>query len=291
MKKWFAVLLTLTGVFALTGCTETSYGREFNQDRQIAVIARDAGSGTHGAFIEVLGIEVTDTDGSVRDMTTIDAEVAPGTSAVITSVAGNDYAIGYISLGSLNNTVTAIHIDGVAATAENVQNGSYSLFRTFYIAVQDDVDALTQNFIDFILSAEGQNIVAQSYVPAVSSAAGYTGGEGLSGTIVVSGSTSVAPLMERLKEAFEALHPSVTVEVHSAGSSAGITAAINSVADIGMSSRALRESELEQVNSITVAYDGLAVIVNNANPIQNLTPEQVRQIFVGDMTRWSEVQV
>lgn len=289
-KKGLFASLALAGVVALTGCASDAAAGEFNFDRQINVIARDAGSGTHGAFIEVLGIEVRDADGNTTDHTTVDAEVAPSTSGVITSVAGNTYSIGYISLGSLNDSVTAINVGGVSATAANVQNGSYELFRTFYIAVQENVSDLTQDFINFILSAEGQEIAARSYVPAISNASAYVAAGNLSGTIVVSGSTSVAPLFERLKEAYEEIHPNVTVEVHSAGTSAGINAAISGLADIGMSSRELRPAELEEVRSITVAYDGLAVIVNNASPITNLTPEQIRSIFVGETTRWSGLE-
>jgi phosphate transport system substrate-binding protein len=230
--------------------------------------------------VEILGVEVTGADGSVRDMTTIDAIIASGTSTVITTVAGDTYAIGYISLGSLND----------AATAENVQNGSYSLFRTFYIAAQENTSALTQDFINFILSEEGQTVVSQNYVVSEINATNYIGGENLSGTIVVSGSTSVAPLMERLKEAYEAIHSGVTVEVHASGSSAGINAAISGLAEIGMSSRELRASELEELNALAIAFDGLAVIVNNENPTTNMTNEQIRRIFVGDITQWNEIE-
>ena len=283
-----AAVLVLTGAFA-TACGTAYADGAFNRSRQINVVARDAGSGTHGAFIEILGIEVRGDDGTVRDMTTIDAEVAPSTSGVITGVAGNPYSIGYISLGSLNDTVTAISVGGVPATAANVQNGSYPLFRTFYIAVQQDLDPLTQDFVNFILSAEGQAIAARNYVPGIANASPYVSGGTFSGTIVVSGSTSIAPLLERIKEAYEDIHPGVTVEIQSAGSSAGINAAISGLADIGLTSRALREAELEQVDGIAIAFDGLAVIVNNANPITNMTPEQIRQIFVGDTTRWNEL--
>ena len=284
MKRKLLFILVFAGVMALTACG--SGNGDFNASREINVVSREEGSGTLGAFIEVLGIEVSGADGSVRDMTTGDAEISPSTSGVITTVAGNRYAIGYISLGSLNDTVTAINVGGVSPTAANVQNGSYSLFRTFYITFQDDLDDLTQDFINFILSAEGQAIAGQRYIPAEASAAAYVSSGTLSGTIVVSGSTSVAPLMESLKEAYELIHSNVTVEVHSAGSTAGINASISGLADIGMSSRQLRPAELEQLNHTAIAFDGLAVIINNANPLTNLQPEDIRQVFVGDITRW-----
>ena len=284
-QKLLAVLLVLSGLLAMTACGEDSDG-DFNLNRQINVIARESGSGTHQAFIEILGIEVRGTDGSVRDMTTIDAEIAQSTSAVIQSVAGNHFSIGYISLGSLNDSVSAVSVDGVLPTAENVQNGTYPLFRTFYIAVQHEPDPLTQEFINFILSAEGQALAADGYVPADSSAAPYVSSGTFSGTVVVSGSTSVLRLMGRLEEAFEAIHPDVNVEVHAGGTSAGINAAISGTAQIGMSSRELRPNELETLNAVAIAYDGLAVIVNSYNPLPNLTSEQIRQVFVGDIGSW-----
>lgn len=295
-NKLILLVLALVSIFAFAACgsdDEESGGNGFNTGRQITVVSREDGSGTRGAFVEITGVEVTDADGNSRDMTTVDAEIAPGTSVVIGSVAGNEYAIGYISLGSLNDTVTAIPINGVAATAANVQSGAYPLFRTFYIAVRQERDALTQEFIEFMLSDQGQEIVARNYTQVAASSPAYNQGSDLSGTIVVSGSTSVAPLMERFKEAFEDIHPGVTVEVHSAGTSAGIQAAINGIAHIGMSSRALRPAELESVEAIAIAYDGLAVIINNANPLgaagSGLTAEEIRQIFVGDITRWNAI--
>ena len=283
-KSLLTAVVLLMAVSALTACSSDDGG--FNDTRQINVISREDGSGTRGAFIEILGISVTDADGNTRDMTYDNAEIANGTSIVMGSVSGNDYAIGYISMGSLNDSVRALNINNVAATPENVINGSYILFRTFYMTVQNDVSDLTQDFIDFVLSAEGQEIAGRNYIAAIPSAPAYIPGENLSGTIVVAGSTSVSPLFERLKEAYEAIHTNVTVEVQVMGSTAGINASISGLADIGLSSRDLRPSELEEIHAISVAYDGLAVIVNNNNPLANLTPEQVRQVFVGDIRRW-----
>ncbi|MCL1998479.1 MAG: substrate-binding domain-containing protein [Turicibacter sp.] len=276
MKK----LLIATALAVFAAC-----GGDFAADREINIISREEGSGTRGAFVEMLGIEVTDADGT-RDLTAPQAEIANGTNMVITAVSGNQHAISYISLGTLNNDVRTVNIDGVAATTENVLNGSYPLFRTFELAVQDDLSAAAAEFIDFILSAEGQNIAAErGYITVYPNPPSYTA-SGESGTVVVVGSTSVAPLMERLIEAFQAVNANITVQMQISGSSAGITAAINGTADIGMTSRPLRETEAEQVNSVHIANDGLVVIVNNDNPLENLTQDEVRRIFIGEIDRW-----
>ena len=282
MKKLRYVILLAAMVLlaALTACDG-----EFVSNREISIVSREEGSGTRGAFVEMLGIEVTDELGT-RDLTSPYGEVANGTNMVITAVSGNYYAIGYISLGTLNDSVRAISIDGVAATAENVLNGSYPLFRAFEIAIREDISALAQDFIDFILSAQGQSVVTQKgYVVVDADAEEYTASEN-EGTIVVIGSTSVAPLMERLIEAYEALNPGVTVQMQINGSSAGITAVINGTADIGMTSRPLRDTEAAQADSIHIAYDGLVVITHNDNPLENLSQDEVRRIFIGDITLW-----
>ena len=248
----------------------------------IDVISREAGSGTRGAFIEVLGIEQ---DGV--DRTYVEAVIQTGTGAVITAVAGNESAIGYISLGALRDDVRAVPINGVAASAANVQNGSYSLFRNFNLAVPRELSPLAQDFLDFILSAEGQAVVAAGYISAVDNAPAFTGGE-LSGNLEITGSTSVAPLMERLAQAYMDITSGVNIEVHSSGSGAGITDAIEGRADFGLSSRELRPSELESVDNVLIAHDGLAVIVHNSNNVASLTPEQVRDIFIGELSRWDD---
>jgi len=283
LKYLALAAVMLTSGALLTACGGN--GDEFNTSREISVIRREAGSGTHGAFIELLGIEV----GGV-DTTAATADVSQGTGQVITTVAGNLYAIGYISLGSLNDTVTAISIDGVAATAANVLNNTYPLFRSFEIVPAVNMPELAQDFINFILSAEGQAVVDErNYVIAVTNAPAYVRTEGLSGTITVSGSISVAPLMERLQSAYEYINPGVRIEIQQPGSGAGITAAMNDTAHIGMTSRPLRVNEASVVRSIDIAHDGLAVIVHNDSPLTNLTQEQVRQIFTGELTRWNEV--
>jgi len=249
----------------------------------IHVITREAGSGTRGAFVEVTGVEL---DG--EDRTWDEAIVETGTGAVITAVAGNPASMGYISLGALRDDVRALPINGVEASVGNVQNGSYPLYRSFYMAVPREISDLAQDFIDFVLSAEGQEIVAGSYIPAVASPAPFAGG-GLTGTLEIEGSTSVAPLMNTIAQAYMDLNPGVTIDVHSTGSGAGITGAMEGRVDIGMSSRALRDTELEQVDSITMNHDGIAVIVHPTNELASVSTDEVRDIFIGELTRWENI--
>ena len=314
MKKIFLLMaLGLASVFALGACNsdngngngaangnstgnipaptatmaETPTASNFATNREINVVSREAGSGTRGAFIELTGIEVRTDDGTV-DQTSSEAYIAPGTSLVLGRVSTDTHALGYVSLGSLNDTVRAVPVDGVMPSVATIQNGSYPLFRDFVIAVPSDISPLAEEFLTFMLSAEGQEVVGRSYIAVDANAPSFAS-SGLTGTITVLGSTSVAPVMEHLKEAFEALNPGTTVEVQSAGSSAGINAARDGLADLGMSSRDLNPSELEVLESVTIAHDGLAVIANHANPVYSLTMEEVRQIFVGQLTRWDAV--
>jgi len=251
----------------------------------IDVISRESGSGTRDAFVEILGI----LEGGV-DRTYIEAVIQTGTGAVITAVAGNLYSIGYISLGALRDDVRALPINGVTPTAANVQSGAYPLFRNFNLAVPRDLEPLAQDFLDFILSAEGQEIVSgRNYIAVGENLAPYTGG-GLTGTLEITGSTSIAPLMELLAVAYMDLNDGVRIEVHSSGSGAGITDATEGRAAFGMVSRELRPTELESVDSVVIAHDGLAVIVHNDNPIATLTNEQVRDIFMGELSLWADAQ-
>ena len=285
VKLKFAVLIiTILSSSLLSAC----YGDgEFVEARKINVISREDGSGTRRAFIEMLGIEVTD-DAGTRDLTSTKAVVAPGTSQVITAISGDLYAIGYISLGTLSDSVRAVAMDGVAASPENVLNGTYPLFRAFEIVVGDDISLLAQDFIDFILSAQGQAVVSgRGYVVVDESAPQYVPSVTLRGTIDVIGSSSVTPLMERLKEAYEKLNPDASIQIQMSGSSAGIAAAISGTADIGMTSRPLRETEAAQLQNIHIAYDGLVVIVNPNNPLESLSQDEVRSIFIGELTEWN----
>ncbi|MDR3347463.1 MAG: substrate-binding domain-containing protein [Helicobacteraceae bacterium] len=278
---WFlsaALLLPLT----------SSAAEGFDSSKPIVVVSREDGSGTRGAFIELLKIEVKTDDGRRKDMTTKEAIIARQTDVVMTTVANNKYAIGYISLGSLNKTIKAVVIDGIAASAENVKNGKYPISRPFNIATKGEPSALAKDFIAFILSSNGQAVVAKNYVAVNSKAAAYTS-KNLSGRIVVAGSSSVTPVMEKLKEAYTSVNPKVTIEIQMSDSSAGLSSAVAGACDIAMASRALKDSEKARLQSLTIAVDGLAVIVNNDNPIGNLSQDQVRAIFIGEAAKWSKV--
>ncbi len=255
----------------------------------ITVISREEGSGTRGAFIELLGIEKKDANGKKIDYTTDATEIANGTNLVMTSVAGNEKAIGYISLGSLNDTVKALQIDGVDATAVNILNGTYKVARPFNIATKGAVTGLAADFIKFILSAKGQKIVTHSKYISEGSDGAYTA-SGMSGKIVVAGSSSVSPLMEKLIEGYTALNPNAAIELQTSDSTTGMTSALEGICDIGMASRALKDSELEKGLAPTViAMDGIAVIVNNNNGLTGLTSAQVTAIYTGEVTEWPEL--
>ncbi|MCL2054738.1 MAG: substrate-binding domain-containing protein [Oscillospiraceae bacterium] len=265
-----------------------SANSNFDFGRLISVVSREDGSGTRGAFIELFGVEVRDGDNRT-DMTTKEAIIADKTDIMMTNVSSDTYAIGYISLGSLNNSVKALSIDGAAASVDNIENGSYQIQRPFNIATKKDgISEAAQDFVDFILSAEGQAVVEGSYIAVDGNAPAFEGSQP-AGKIVVSGSSSVTPIMERLREAYLEINPNATVEVQMSDSSAGMTAAINGTCDIGMASRELKDSELAELNSIAIAIDGLAVIVNNGNPVNDLSKEMVRQIFTGEIENWSGV--
>ena len=252
----------------------------------ITVISREDGSGTRSAFVELLGVE--DEDGN--DMTTTSAEISNSTEVVIQSVAGNTGAIGYISLGSLDDTVKGVKIDGVEPTAENIENGSYTVSRPFNVATKGELtNEAAQDFMNYIMSAEGQAVVEEEgYIP-VEGAEAFTS-TNPSGSVTVSGSSSVSPLMEKLKEAYEAVNPNVSIELQTSDSTTGMTNTINGMCDIGMASRELKQEELDQglVNTV-IATDGIAIIVNNDSPIEELTSEQVRDIYLGNITDWSEL--
>jgi phosphate transport system substrate-binding protein len=255
----------------------------------ITVISREEGSGTRGAFIELLGIEKKDADGKKVDYTTDAAEIANGTNLVMTSVAGNEKAIGYISLGSLNDTVKALQIDGADATADNIIAGTYKVARPFNIATKGEVTGLAADFIKYIMSTEGQKIVTENKYISEGSDGAYTA-SGMSGKIVVAGSSSVSPLMEKLIEGYTALNTGATIELQTSDSTTGMTSALEGICDIGMASRALKDSELEKgLTPTVIAMDGIAVIVNNNNGLTGLKSEQVTAIYTGEVTEWSEL--
>ena len=256
----------------------------------IDVCSREDGSGTRGAFVELTGVEQKDADGNKVDMTTEEAIVTNSTNVMMTTVAGDVNAIGYISLGSLNETVKALQIEGVDATVENIKAGTYTLARPFNIATGATVSEVAADFVSFILSAEGQAVVQENkYIP-LDNAPAYEGKQ-VSGKIVVAGSSSVTPVMEKLKEAYLAVNPNAEIEVQQSDSTTGMKSAIDGICDIGMASRALKDSEVEAgLTGTTIAMDGIAVIVNNDNATATMTIEQVKNIFTGATTDWSEVK-
>lgn len=224
-----------------------------------------------------------------KDMTYERAEISNSTSVVMSTVAGNANAIGYISLGSLNDSVKAVNVDGVEATVDNIKSGSYKVSRPFNIATKDDLSDLAKDFINFILSTDGQAIVAEDYI-ALDATESYTP-SGLTGKITLAGSTSVSPLMEQLAAAYKELNPDVTIEIQQSGSSAGIQSAIEGVCDIGMASREIKEDEINAgLTPTVIALDGIAVIVNNDNEVSDLTSEQIKNIYTGEVTSWSDVK-
>lgn len=294
-KKYVTLMVTgLVMISALAGCgnqeqPKAGGANDFNAASEIGVITREDGSGTRGAFIELFGIEQKNDAGEKVDYTTDTAAVTDSTAVMMTTVAGDKYAVGYISLGALNDTVRAVEIDGVAATTANIKNGSYKVARPFNIVTKADLSEAAQDFIHFIMSADGQTVVEENGYISVVDAAPY-GGAVSSGKIVISGSSSVTPVMEKLKEAYLTRNPDVTIEIQQSDSSTGIADAIDGTCDIGMASRELKDSETAKgVASTVIAMDGIAVIVNNDSLITSLTSEQVKEIFMGEVTVWSEV--
>ena len=263
---------------------------DFDYDNDIAVISREDGSGTRGAFIELFGVEQKNEAGEKIDYTTVEATVTNNTSVMMTTVANDEYAIGYISLGSLNNTVKAVKIDGVDASVENIKNGTYTVNRPFNLAVKEELTDAAQDFMNYIMSAEGQAVIEENgYIKINDGAAAYES-NGAEGKVVVAGSSSVTPVMEKLKEAYAAVNANVTVEINTSDSSTGVSSAIEGTCDIGMASRTLKDTETaEGVQEVTIAKDGIAVIVNNNNPVDDLTTETVKNIYVGDILTWSEI--
>ncbi len=259
---------------------------------EISVYSREDGSGTRGAFIELFGIEQKDADGNKVDMTTDTAMITNSTAVMMTTVAGDEQGIGYISLGSLNDTVKALKIDDVEATVDNVKAGTYKVVRPFNIVTNGELDALDEvsaDFVNYILSADGQKVIEDNgYIAAVEDAAAYEAA-GVSGKVVVAGSSSVTPVMEKLAEAYQALNADVTVEVQQSDSSTGVSMAIEGTCNIGMASRDIKDSEAEKGAVATViARDGIAVIVCPDAPIDGLTTAQVRAIYTGEVTTWED---
>ena len=275
MKKLFAIVLALVLTCAVA----------FAAEGTITVMSRENGSGTRGAFVELTGVEQDDVD-----MTTVDAVITNSTAVMLTSVAGDPAAIGYVSMGSLNETVKAVSVDGNAATVEGIKDGSYTLARPFVVTTYGEVGEIAQDLLNYIMSAEGQAIINEEGYIAINDAAEAYTAAGVSGEITVGGSSSVTPVMEKLAEAYMALNPDVTVVVQQSDSTTGVTGTIEGTVDLGMASRALKAEEEEQgVVGTTIAMDGIAVIVNLENDTENLTTEQIMNIYTGAITDWSEL--
>ena len=258
----------------------------------ITVVSREDGSGTRGAFVELMGIEQRNEAGEKEDMTRGDAEIANSTNGVMMSVAGNVDAIGYISLGSLNDTVKAVDVNGVEVSVDNIKSGEYVVARPFNICYQQvklDGNAAAQDFVKFIMSADGQKIVTDKGYIAVETTESYTA-SGVTGAVSLNGSTSVGPVMEKLAEAYKALNPDVSIDIQQTGSGAGITSATEGTCDIGMSSRELKQEELDAgLTELKIADDGIAVIVNLENPIEDMSSDEIMKIYTGEINNWSEL--
>ena len=267
-----------------------SAGSDFDSSKDITVVSREDGSGTRGAFIELMGIEKKNDAGEKVDYTTEDANITNSTSVMMTTVAGNEYAIGYISLGSLDDSVKAVKIDGAEATVDDIKDGTYKVARPFNIVLGKETSDVAQDFINFIMSKEGQSVISENGYIGSDDAAEFAS-NGATGKIVVAGSSSVTPVMEKLKEAYNAVCQNVEIEVQQSDSTTGVTSTIDGICDIGMASRDLKDSEKEAgVTSQTIAMDGIAVIVNNSNPTEELSSETVSKIYTGDITKWADAQ-
>ena len=304
-KKVIGVLmcaLLAVGVLGFAGCaggnggsgSGTGAGSDASSGAtspsgQISVYSREDGSGTRGAFIELFGIEEKDVSGEKVDMTTMSASITNSTSVMMTSVSGDENGIGYISLGSMNDTVKALKIDGAEATAENVKSGDYKIARPFNIATGDNVSEVTQDFIAYIMSADGQKVIEDNgYIAVDDAAAAYTASN-KSGKIVIAGSSSISPVMEKLAEAYKGLNPEVTIEVQTSDSTTGMNMASEGTCDIGMASRELKDSETSGgLVPTVIAQDGIAVIVNKNASIDELSSEQVKAVYTGEAVTWED---
>mgnify|MGYP000952528342 FL=1 len=264
-------------------------GSDFDTSNDITIVSREDGSGTRGAFIELFGIEEKQSDGTKVDMTTTDAQITNNTSVMLTTVAGDEYAIGYVSLGSLNDTVKALKIDGEEATEQNIKDGKYKICRPFNIATKKGADnEVAKDFIAYIMSKEGQQVISDNGYIGDDSAEAYAGSKP-SGKAVVGGSSSVSPVMEKLIEAYKKVNTGAEIELQTTDSTTGMTSAIDGSYDIGMASRELQDDEKDKLDSQAIATDGIAVIVNKNNTTDELSSDQVKDIYTGNAVAWDEV--
>lgn len=286
MKKVKKILVVCLSMILL-GSMFTACG---GSDDAISVISREEGSGTRGAFVELFGIEQKDADDNKVDYTIETAEITNSTSVMMQTVAGNEAAIGYISLGSLDDTVKALKIDGVEASVENVKSGDYKVSRPFNIVVKEDLSDAANDFVNFIMSAEGQAIVEEEGYVSQGNEGAFNGGD-VKGEVTVSGSSSVTPVMQKLAEEYQKLNANVTISVQQSDSTTGVTDAINGISDIGMASRAVSDEEIAQgVTGKAIALDGIAVIVNLNSAVDEMASETVLGIYTGEITTWADVQ-
>ena len=288
------VLCGVMTVGMITGCggsdsstTNDAGNTSADAAQEISVVSREDGSGTRGAFVELFGVE-DEENGEKVDKTTEEATIANSTEIVMTTVAGDKNAIGYCSLGSLNDSVKGLKIDGAEPTVDNINNGSYAISRPFNIATKGEVSDIAQDFINYIMSADGQQVIADDGYISVAQGDTFTS-TGASGKITIDGSSSVSPVMEKLVEAYKAVNPNAEIEQQTTDSTTGITSAIDGKCDIGMASRDLKDEETG-VTATKIALDGIAVIVNNANPIDEISSDMVKQIFTGEVTQWDAVK-
>ena len=284
MKKSLAVAMAALLGVATMGTTVMAAA-----SGDITICSREDGSGTRGAFIELFGIEEKDADGNKVDNTTEAAKITNSTSVMLSTVAQDVNAIGYVSLGSLDDSVTAVKIDGAEATAESIESGDYKVVRPFNIATKDDVSEAAQDFITYIMSADGQQIIEDNGYISVGDKPAYEAAD-VEGKVVVAGSSSVTPVMEKLAEGYKAVNDKVDIEVQQSDSTTGMTSAIDGLCDIGMASRDLKDSELEAgLTATVIAKDGIAVIVNNDSGVEELTSEQVKDVYTGNITTWEDL--
>ncbi len=294
LKKGITIIAIMTlAICSLTACgsnnSKASSSSDFDASHEITVVSREDGSGTRGAFIELFGIEEKATDGQKIDHTTEDATVANNTATMMTTVSNSAYAIGYVSLGSVNDTIKAIKIDGAKATGEQVKAGAYKIVRPFNIVTKAGVSEVASDFINFILSSEGQKVVGDNGYIALDNVKPFASNKAI-GKVVVAGSSSVSPVMEKLKEAYTAVNKGASVEIQTSDSTTGITSAISGTCDIGMASRELKDSETQKgVTSTVIGKDGIAVIVNKVSPLTELSSDQIKSIFTGEITEWNEI--
>lgn len=282
-------LAAMLSMGVLVGCGGTSDSTEGGTGA-INVISREDGSGTRSAFVELFGVEEKDANGEKIDRTKADASVTNSTAVMMTNVANDPNAIGYLSLGSLDDSVKAVKIDNVDATADNVKNGTYAVSRPFNIVTKDSVSEVAQDFIDFILSADGQKIVEDNkYTASVDNAKAFKT-KAPTGKLVIAGSSSVSPVMEALKEAYLAVNTNAEIEIQTSDSTTGVNSAKEGICDIGMASRELKDEEKSAgLTATVIAIDGIAVIVNDNNPIETMTKDQVKSVYVGETTDWSQL--